>query len=205
MTKRLLWQIRTEDPKNPERDAISTRLQEPCNCLVADCLLTGREAVYRLLAGCHDGRTCLLVTKPGESVASLLARITEAEQQFSPEDLLLISDGGGVLDSVGSDGQAWMLTTTRRKRIWFCRKCSPGTRYLTAFLSYGRLLRAAIRTDKQAVFPQNLESEHIRPGARLWLQMRRIVRIILRNGRQLKTDLDVEVFAGLLRREQPAN
>lgn len=205
MTKRLLWQIKPEDSKNSVPSAILPRLEAPCNYLVEGSMLTGREAVYRFLAGCHSGRTCLLVTRPGEPVASLLTRITEAEQQLSTEDLLLISDAGNVLGAVGSDGQAWKLTDARRKRIWFCQQRSPGTRYLTSFLSYDRLLRAAIRSDKPVGFPANLESYCIRPGARLMLQMHYIVRIILRNARQLKTDLDVEVFAGLLRKEQPAS
>lgn len=202
MKQNAVWQIKRGSVSTPIQSTIGQELQRPCHYLVEGSRLSGREAVYRLLAGCHEGRTCLLVTKPGETVSRLLARIEAAEQSGDKDDLLIISDAGNVLGTIVSDQQARQLIEADRRRIWFCQKRSPGARYLTEFWPYERLLRAAEQGCQIDVPPGVDHYAHIRLGARLIYCIRLAFRVVFRNLRQLKTDLNLEVFNGLLRRQR---
>jgi hypothetical protein len=197
MSRKVVFQVKPGAAPPSIQSAIAQELQKPCHYLVEGSLLSGREAVYRLLAGCREGRTVLLVTKPGEPVSGLLARIEDAEQSGDKHDLLIISDAGNVLGSIVSDQQARQLTDAARRRIWFCRTRSPGARYLTGFWSYERLLRAAEQGCGTGAPPGVDHYAHIPRGARLIYCIRLVFRVIVRNLRQLRSDLSLEVFGGL--------
>ena len=200
MRKQPVWKIRPALPKESFRNVVRERLNKPCHYLVKGSRLSGREAVYRLLAGCHSGKTVLMVTRRGQSLCHLLTQLEEAECFVSPDDLILISDVGDVLGSVDSDQQARQLIRTGQRRIWFCCRGSLGTRYLTEFVSYERLLRATV-TDRGRWVPPGVEHcAHFWPGARLVYCVGMALRVIQRNLRQMKSDLSLQVFDGLLRK-----